>query len=211
MNDRKHWLYATLALVGGFLGGAVSGHLFPAEGVADAAARAARVIRAEKFVLVDRDGTERGVISVSSRGVADVSLADKAGRERGEFRVGADGSAAIGFYDENGAKRVIVGDTATGRSGLAIFASNGRQLAGFTAAEDNQSSVTLYDPANGRARLGLGVAATGAPALVLFDQNGRDRAEFHVNVKGKPGLALADESGKTIAGLPVEQSQQAQQ
>ena len=94
---------------------------------------------------------------------------------------------------------------------MAIYGNNGRQMAGFTVAEDNQSSVTLYDPANGRARVGLGVAASGEPALVLFDQNGRDRAELHVTVTGKPGLALADESGKTMAGLPVQEPQPPQQ
>jgi hypothetical protein len=35
---------------------------------------------------------------------------------------------------------------------------------------------------------------------------------MHVTVNGKPGLALADENGKSIAGLPVqEQIQQAPQ
>ena len=209
MKDRKYWLYAMLALVGGIFGGALSGHIFPRE--AEAAARAARVLKAEKFVLVDRDGTQRGVIQVNSRGVADVALNDRSGRLRGAFRVGAEGGTAIGFYDQHGAKRVILGETPSGRNGLAIYGSSGRQIAGFTVAEDNQSSVTLYDPASGRARVGLGVAATGEPALVLFDQNGRDRAELHVNVKGKPGLALADESGKSVAGLPVQVSGQPQQ
>jgi hypothetical protein len=94
---------------------------------------------------------------------------------------------------------------------LAIYGRNGREMAGFTVAEDNQSSVTLYDPASGRARVGLGVAANGEPALVLFDQKGHDRAEMHVTVTGKPGLALADEAGKTMAGLPVQESQPPQQ
>jgi hypothetical protein len=80
-------------------------------------------------------------------------------------------------------------------------------MAGFTVADDNASSVTLYDPASGRARVGLGVAANGVPALVLFDQRGRDRAELHVNTDGKSGLALADESGKSVAGLPLQQAQ----
>ena len=125
--------------------------------------------------------------------------------------MGAEGGGAIGFYDQNGDKRVILGETTNGRNGLAIYGSNGRQMAGFTVADDNQSSVTLYDPANGRARVGLGVSANGAPALVLFDQAGHDRAELHVTVTGKPGLALADESGKTMAGLPMTESQQPQQ
>ncbi|HEX3409168.1 MAG TPA: hypothetical protein VHS07_02755 [Candidatus Binataceae bacterium] len=185
MKDQKQWLYATLALVGGIIGGALSGHLLPRE--AEAAAGAARVLKAEKFVLVDRSGNERGVIQVNENG------------------------AAIAFYDQKGSKRVVLGETSNGRDGLAIYGANGRQMAGFTVNEDNQSSVTLYDPANGRARVGLGVAASGEPALVLFDKNGRDRAEMHVTVNGKPGLALADEAGKTVSGLPVQGAQPPQQ
>ena len=209
MKDRKYWLYAVLALVGGVFGGALSGHLFPRE--AEASAHAARELRAQKFVLVGRDGAERGVIEVNSRGIADIALNDQSGRLRAEFRVGAENGSALGFYDQNGNRRVIIGETPNGRVGVAIYSPNGRQMAGFTVADDNQSSVTLYDPASGRARVGLGVAASGIPALVLFDQNGRDRAELHVNVDGKAGLALADENGKSVAGLPVQEAPQAAQ
>ena len=72
-------------------------------------------------------------------------------------------------------------------------------------------NLTLYDPNTGRARVGIGVAANGSPAVVLFDQKGNDRAELNINSKGKAGLALADENGKTIAGLPAETTTQAPQ
>jgi hypothetical protein len=210
MKDRKGWLYAILALVGGIFGGVVSGHLVPRE--AEASARAARELKANKFILVDTDGNERGVFQVDKKGIAGVSLEDQTGRQRSEFRVGADGGAAIAFYDQSGSKRVVLGETPGARDGLAIYSAGGRQIAGFTVADDNASSVTLYDPSTGRARVGLGVSSSGEPALVLFDQSGRDRAEMHVTVNGKPGLALADENGKSIAGLPVqEQIQQAPQ
>jgi hypothetical protein len=48
----------------------------------------------------------------------------------------------------------------------------------------------------------LGVSKIGLPALVLFDENGKDRAELHVTSGGKPGFALADETGKSVVGLP---------
>lgn len=209
MKNRTHWIYALLALTGGIIGGALSGQFVARD--AEASARAARVLKAEKFVLVARDGTERGVIEVNSRGVASVALNDQKGRRRGEFRVGADSGGAVGFFGQDGNRRVIVGETPNGRDGVAIYAANGRQMAGFTVAKDNQSSVTLYDPASGRARVGLGVASSGIPALVLFDEKGRDRAELHVNADGKAGLALADESGKSIAGLPMQEAPQVQQ
>jgi hypothetical protein len=45
----------------------------------------------------------------------------------------------------------------------------------------------------------------------LFDEKGNDRLELHITAKGKPGLALADESGKTIAGLPQREPPAVQQ
>ncbi|MGA2410570.1 MAG: hypothetical protein ABSG46_09315 [Candidatus Binataceae bacterium] len=211
MKNLRHWLYGVLALTGGILGGATASRVAPAEGLALASTHITKEIRAEKFVLVGPDGTERGDIQVTPRGIADIELNDAQGRDRAEFHVGAEGTSAVSFYDEMGVRRVVLGNTPAGRDGLAIFASDGRQLASFAADDGKQSSVTLYDPNTGAARVGLGVAANGEPALALFDQKGHDRAELHVGASGKPGLALADESGKTTAGLPMESSGELQQ
>jgi hypothetical protein len=112
--------------------------------------------------------------------------------------VPSDGGAQIGFYDNSGSQRVVVGETPRGRNGIAIYATSGRQIASLSVAEDNQASLTLYDPQTGKARAGLGSATNGSPALVLFDQQGRDRIELHVKPSGQPGIALADENGKNI-------------
>jgi len=211
MKNMRHWLYGVLALAGGIIGGAIASRVAPAEGLALASSHINKEIRAEKFVLVAPDGTERADIQVTARGIADIELNDGQGRDRAEFHVGAEGTTAISFYDERGVHRIVLGNTPAGRDGLAIFAANGRQLASFASTDDNQSSVTLYDPNTGLARVGLGVAASGEPALALFDQKGLDRAELHINSSGKPGLAFADESGKTTAGLPMEESGELQQ
>jgi hypothetical protein len=214
MMNLRHWLYGVLALTGGILGGAIASRVAPAEGLALAATHgmhSMKEVRAQKFVLVSSDGTERGIIQVTSRNFADIELDDASGRDRAEFHVSGEGTSSLTFYDADGSKRVQLGSTPEGRDGLAIFASSGRQLSSFSVSEDNQSSVTLYDPNTGVARVGLGVAASGEPALALYDEKGHDRAELHVNSSGKPGLALADESGKTIAGMPMEQSGQLQQ
>jgi hypothetical protein len=207
MSKGKNWLFAALALTGGFIGGIVATEFAP--GVADAA-RHMKTVRAEQFELVDRGGTRRGVLNVTSRGMADLALFDGQERDRAEFRVAQDGGSSIGFYDAQGNRRVLVGETPSGRDGIAIYGTNDRQLASLTVAEDNQASLTLYDPGTGKARAGLGVASDGSPALALFDKNGHDRAELHLTKSGKPGLALADENGKTIAGLPETATTQPQ-
>ena len=205
MIRKRNWPYLTLALVSGFLGGVVAIELAPT--VATAAHRSNRhhVVRANKFELTGADGAKRAILEVTPRDVADLAMFDGNGHDRAEFRVAKDGAASVGFYDDNGARRVMVGESPTGRNGIALYGTNGRQmLAGFTVSPDNQASLTLYDPKTGRARIGLGVASNGSPAMVLFDQNGKDRVEVHVTTEGKPGLALADKDGKTIAALPQQ-------
>jgi len=206
MKNRQNWLYAMLALTGGIIGGTIAAELAPTVAMA---ARQMHTVRAQKFELVDNQGNQRGVMEVTSRGTADLSLMDGSGRDRGEFRVSKDGSAQVAFYDQDGNRRVAVGAAGTGRNGVGIYSANGRQIASLSVAEDsNESNLTLYDPMTGRARVGLGVTTSGAPALVLFDDKGRDRLELHIGDKGNPGIALADESGKSIAGLPEREAPQ---
>jgi hypothetical protein len=203
--NRRHWLYALLALAGGFIGGMIAIQLAPGESMAAAKAaraRSARVVKAEQFVLVDRSGTQRGVMQVAD-GTSSLALNDGDGHNRAELHVKKEGGSSVTFYDQAGNRRIEVGQSPSGSAGLAIFASGGgRQIAAVSAAGSGETGFTLYDPTTGRARAGLGVAADGEPALVLFDQNGKDRAELHIAVQGKPGLVLADENGKTIAAVP---------
>src|ERR1700690_3025208 len=98
MKNMRHWLYGVLALTGGILGGAIASRVVPAEGVALATTHAAKEMRAQKFVLVSSDGTERGMIQVTSRGIADIELDDASGRDRAEFRVGSEGASSVTFH-----------------------------------------------------------------------------------------------------------------
>jgi hypothetical protein len=201
MKNRRTWLYGMLVLTGGFIGGALATEMVPAVAIA---AKQARTIKAQQFVLVDKDGAERGAMEVTADGTADLGLMDATGRNRGEFQVTKQGTAAVALYDQHGAQRVVVGEPVAGRRGVAIYGSNGRQLALLSVTDNNESNLTLYDPSTGRARVGLGVTPEGEPGLALFDKNGKDRLELHIGRKGTPGIALADEGGKTIAGLPEE-------
>ena len=191
-----------LALGGGFLGGIAATQLAPT--VADAA-HAAHTIKAEQFELVDRAGTRRAALEVTPNEMADLLLYDGAGHDRAELRVSRDGISRLGFYDDSGAQRVLIGEAPGATNGIMVFGSKGRLQASLTVNASNEAHVTLYDPKTGRARVGLGVATSGTPALALFDEQGNDRAELHVGASGKPGLALADETGKSIAGLPEKE------
>ena len=209
MHNGRPWLTAVVALVGAMIGAGTM--MFgPSSAFALRHPPATRTVEAEEFVLLGPNRARRGVIEVSDKGTAALYLNDENGKERAELTVAADGRAALGFYDTAGNQRVVVGDGASSQSqaGIGVFSADGNQVASLSSTASGEVNITLYDNKTGFALAGLGLAADGAPALVLFDQNGRDRAELHVNSSGKPGLALADENGKTIAGLPMEQPAQ---
>jgi hypothetical protein len=188
-------LYAFLTLIGAIIGGAVVTQLGASAAMA---AGHVRTLSAEQFVLLDRDGTQRAVMKVAPDGTTHLAMFDGHKRDRADFRVTRDGAAAIGFYDQKGSPRVLVGASIDGRNGLAIYSTGGKQIASLSVTENNEASLTLYDPNTGMARAGLGTGPNGTPALALFDQGGTDRAEIHVRANGKGGLVLVDENNKAI-------------
>jgi hypothetical protein len=201
MKQNRPWIYLALTLVGGIIGGALSSHLWPAPN-AVAAEKQAKVITAGKFVLTDSGGLERALLSTEQSGGVSLVLNDVNGKERAEFRVGPKGGASVGFFDETGNRLVGMGTASDGRAGIGIYAPDGKVVAGFSTTPTGDTGLTLFDRATGLARLGLGVAPTGEPALLLMDKNGIDRAEMSLRADGKPGVAFADEKGKTVAGYP---------
>jgi hypothetical protein len=188
-------LYAFLTLIGAIIGGAVVTQLGASAAMA---AGHVRTLSAEEFVLLDRDGTQRAMMKVAPDGTTHLAMFDGHKRDRADFRVTRDGAAAIGFYDQKGSPRVLVGASIDGRNGLAIYSTGGKQIASLSVTENNEASLTLYDPNTGMARAGLGTGPNGTPALALFDQGGTDRAEIHVRANGKGGLVLVDENNKAI-------------
>jgi hypothetical protein len=210
MKNGKPWLTVMVALIGGLVGGGVASMLGANNAFAKRHPQRARTVEAEKFVLLGRNGDQRGIIQVSDKGTAAFYLNDESGKERAEFKVAADGRASLGFYDGDGLKRVVVGEggSSGSQAGVGIFSADGNQVAGLTASPSGEVNLTLYGGKTGLARAGLGLSADGNPALALFDQSGKDRAELHLDKSGNPGLALADENGKTIAGLPEQGSAQ---
>jgi hypothetical protein len=205
MKNGKPWLVLAVAFIGGVLGGALATMLVAGDAFAVRHVRHTKTIEAERFVLLGRNGDQRGVMRVSDKGTAALYFNDETGKERGEFRVTADGRASVGFYDADGRKRVVIGQGPK-QAGMGIFDQDGSQVATISSSSNGEVSMTLYDAKSGLARAGLGLSAKGTPALVLFDQDGKDRAELNLNAEGKPGLALADANGKTIAGLPMQSS-----
>jgi hypothetical protein len=201
MKEQRSWLYVIVMILSGLVGGALSGHFWPPEHEALAATRAG-TIRAQNFVLVDQTGNQRGVMQVTRDGKTRLAFNDARSEDRVELLTATDGSTGLRFYDRDGKKLLALGEAPDGRAGLAIFGSNGTMIAGFGLSAPDETSLTLFDHNTGRARVGIGVAKGGEPALVLLDQSGTERAELSLRTDGTAGLAIVDQQGKKVASLP---------
>jgi hypothetical protein len=74
MNRKMNF---TLALLAGLLGGVLSRYLIPTPVFAQAQAPAPREIRAQSFVLVNKEGTPLGLMAVDSNGMPVITLLDE--------------------------------------------------------------------------------------------------------------------------------------
>ena len=74
MNRKMNF---TLALLAGLLGGVLSRYLIPTPVFAQAQAPAPREIRAQRFVLVNKEGTPLGLMAVESNGIPVITLLDE--------------------------------------------------------------------------------------------------------------------------------------
>ena len=73
-------LHLILALAAGLLGGLLSRYLTPTPVFAQAQAPAAREVRAQSFVLLNKQGVPLGRIGIDSDGLPNITLVDENGR-----------------------------------------------------------------------------------------------------------------------------------
>ena len=77
MNRTMH---VTLALAAGLLGGLLSRYLMPTPVFAQAQAQAPKEIRAQSFVLVNKQSIPLGRIGFDAEGIPNITLVDDNGR-----------------------------------------------------------------------------------------------------------------------------------
>ncbi len=78
MNRTRH--LTLVALAAGLLGGLLSCYLTPTPVFAQAQAPAPREVRAQRFVLVNKQGAPLGRIGFDSDGLPNITLVDENGR-----------------------------------------------------------------------------------------------------------------------------------
>lgn len=141
LSGASLWAVAGVAILSGLAGGAIAARLFAAPPVA--AQAVPRLVTADTFMLQDRAGRARVVIT---------SLAD--------------GRTGVAFLDEQGQPRAGLGFEATGQPGLAFLDEHGTPRAAFGLRVDGTPALSLFDQ-DGIARVELSVGADGAAQVTV--------------------------------------------
>jgi hypothetical protein len=135
-----------------------------------------QVMRAERFELVDVDGSVLAHLGRTVDGDVGLGFDDRAGERRAAIGVSAAGVPAVAVVDPQGAVAVMSGGTSRGGTpiggaGILVFDANGQGGIGTIVLSDGRPLWQLVDP-NGRARAVISLGGDGAPYITVSDANG---------------------------------------
>jgi len=174
-------------VLAGMLGGAAAARLVmvqPAWGQGRS-----RVVEAEEFRLVEKDGKPCARLHVDRSGRPALTLIDKHGEVRAVLGISPNGSPHLALSDKDGKVRVALAVWSDERAGLFVSDSAGTPRAALAAVADGQPSLSVSD------REGNARAVVGAASLELIPgQSFRNRSES--------SLALLDKDGKVLWAAP---------
>ena len=102
-------------------------------------------IRAQAFVLIDREGKPRMDMRVAQNDSAHLVMMDREGLPRISFNVLTPGGADIVLRDQLGQPRAALSVLPDGRPGLSLYDTLGTTRAAVGILTDEQPRVVLYD------------------------------------------------------------------
>ena len=108
-------------------------------------------IRAQAFVLVDREGKPRMDMRIAQNDSAHLVIMDREGLPRISLNVLTPGGADIVLRDQLGQPRAALSVLPDGRPGLSLYDALGTTRAAVGILPDDQPRVVLYDQ-RGQAR-----------------------------------------------------------
>jgi len=175
MNTRQFRILTILTVVAGFLGGGVAVLLLQGIQAHAQAGWVPQRLTAREFVLVDKAGNERMIITVNEHNVAGLHLFSVKGKQLLILAAGKDGAPGLDMNDSAG-KPVL---------DMSVLPGG--------------ASLSMYDSAR-KLRLALAVYKGVMPDLTMWDSAGKERASMGV-LKDDPYLRIV-KSEEYIWGAP---------
>ncbi len=125
MNHKQFTWTLVMTIVAAFLGGTLSTQLFSGTAaMADGSAHEGTVIKAGKFLLVDKGGHEHGSLAIGPDGNPSLILYDVDHNVRFVAELMAKGNPRLFFSDQNGKIRSVIGTSADGSPLLQLKDEN---------------------------------------------------------------------------------------
>jgi hypothetical protein len=138
-------------------------------------AQSQRVIRAESFTVIDREGKEKAVLGLAE-GRPILVLTDSVTESEIALHIASDGMF-LRFFSASASERpkiprIGLGTLRDGTPGLELADLNGRRRA-LLGIDPNRSSFLKLTDHNGEAEAFLVAPAVGAPSLTISDSRGK--------------------------------------
>jgi hypothetical protein len=130
-----------------------------------ARAPATKVMRAERFELVDSAGKATAVLTADPDGLA---IRDPQGKVRAIFGMAPDRAPALGLLDGSGWARISMDMTSDGSAELSVGTKSGKAVAHLGVLSDGTPSLSLDGP-DGRGVVAIRVADDGSGRLAVYD------------------------------------------
>jgi hypothetical protein len=208
MKKRDYALMLTVAMFFGLVGGGMMSWVFNSQLVfAQKTAGHEKVIMAEEFRLVDKDGAQLATLHVDQTGQPNMIINDIAHTPRLTMSFGSEGALKFGLNDKKGKKTVFMEVDDKGAATLGMGIPNIR----FSVSADGRPFLYLSDGTRPRAVLGLW--PDGDPNLTLIGKDGNRRAVLGsiepetsqiaiIDKRPISSLVLYGEDGRVIWNTP---------
>src|SRR5712692_8737214 len=198
MSKKQYGVVLVVAVVAGLVGSVVSSWFLMGSPVfAQKAPQHEKVLQAEKFEVVDRDGKLRAVLGTDPSGSVNLLLYDRAGKQgAGQFGMLPNGNSGLLLYDQAGKIRATL-QLLDGEPSLDLSGKDEKpRVQLFTT--DGEPRLRLLDQA-GKLRAALGIF-DGEPGLSFLDKEGKQRVMLFTT-DGEPRLELLDKNEEIRAIL----------
>ena len=174
MTKKQYSLMLVLALVAGLVGGVVSSRFLVVQPVfAENEIKPAKIIAAEKFLLMDENGKIRAILGPTQ----------------------TDKGVTLAFFDESGLFRGGIYP-----DGMMVLDDKGKPRIMLVLNDDDTVRLELYGESDKHSAT-LMLSENGFPGLKLTDDNEKSSAFLGVSPQGDAFMAL-EKKGKLIWHAP---------
>jgi hypothetical protein len=141
--------------------------------------RSTKLIQAERFTLVDKDGTRRAELFMTEQGDPELTFLDKNQKHRlFLYSADHDNSAGINIYDDSGKSRLRIRGTTDNTAGLIVYDTTGRRRTDLCVGKDGWAGLGVYDQL-GRTRIDNSLRPNDSAGLTVYSPEGEPLVKLH--------------------------------